>query len=251
MTNCSTRFCSKKPKTGNMCEECREDKRRAEKFKPVIEKFIESIVAPPGFVKTTGTGYHNGIGGPEDWNKESPAWRKTTWVLVENKESGIAIAININPSPENRYKAGKKVPVRYVLEEISGTGSTCYKEDDGSWRTFDRLGIDSSFYIGGYGSDKIDVVATVEQQLKRIDEAKERSKKMVPIPGFGYSLHQDVLEEVKKKIQKGGSHTFTPSGFGTGHILSAKRGRYCTQLSAETAKFFGVAAIYDQTFDHD
>lgn len=74
---------------------------------------------------------------------------------------------------------------------------------------------------------------------------------MVSIPGFGFRIHQDNLEAVKKKIQNSGPHTFTPSGFGTGHILSTRGSRYSKPMPAETAKFFGVPVLYDETFDHD
>lgn len=250
MNTCSTPFCHKKT-TSKMCSDCRDDEQKAEKFKPVIKEFVDSIEPPPGFVKTTGAGHHSGIGGAEDWDKNAPWWRKSTWVLVENKEAGIAIAMNISHLPEQRWKAGKKAPLKYVVGEISVNGHTCYKAADGGWRTFDRRGVEDSFYLGGWSDEPIDVSKTLKEQLERIEKAKETSKKMVKIPGFGYSIHQDNLDAVKKKIQSGGSHTFTPAGFGTGHVLSTRRSRWGKLMPAETAKFFGVPALYDEQFDHD
>ncbi len=250
-TECSTRFCNKRPTANGMCSECCEEERRAEKLKPVIQAFIDSIEVP-GFVKTTGEGHHTGMGDVGSvWDKESPWWRKTTWVRLFNEEAGVSIAINVSRTPSTRYKAGKKIPFRGTLEDIAASGHTCYKNEAGSWLSFDRRGVEDSFYLGDYSPSVEELPTVIQEQLERIAKSKETSKKMLSIPGFGFRIHQDNLEAVKKKLQTGGSHSFTPSGFGTGHVLRAKKTRYSKQLSAETAAFFGVPAIYDETFDHD
>jgi hypothetical protein len=235
--------CYKCEESGKTCSECKENAEKRERLAPVVKAFVASIEAPPGFVKTTGRGFHNGFEKYDELNK--------TWVLLENAEAGIKIAINVDDLPRARYQAGKKVPCRFTLEDVSCSGHTCYKSEAGHWLSFDRRGVEDSFYLGDYGTPLAEFSKVFQEQLIRIEKSKETSKKMLKIPGFGFSVHQDQLEELKKKLRSGGSHTFTPAGFGTGHIVSTRRGRYGTKLPAETAKFFGVPELYDETFDHD
>lgn len=234
--------CYKCEVANGKCSDCAQRAVKVAKLAPAVKAFVDYIQAPSGFTKTSGRGHHNGI---ELWSSEC-----STWVLLENVEAGIRIAINIADEPSSRYKKGKKIPCRNTMEDLSCNGHTCYKTDTG-WKTFDRRGVGDSFYIGDNVEPVADVSRVIQEQIERIAVAKELTKQMVSIPGFGYSIHKDKLEEVKKKIQRGGSHTFTPSGFGTGHIVSTCQSRYATRMPAETAAFFGVSALYDQTFDHD
>lgn len=234
--------CYKCEKAGTQCGDCKERAKKVAKLAPAVRAFVDYIQAPSGFTKTSGRGHHNGI--------ELHSSECSTWVLLENVEAGIRIAINVADEPSSRYEKGEKIPCRNTMEDLSCNGHTCYKTDTG-WKTFDRRGVGDSFYMGDNVEPVADVSRVIQEQIERIATAKERSKKMVPIPGFGYSIHQDNLEEVKKKIQRGGSHTFTPAGFGTGHVVSTRRSRFATRMPAEIAAFFGVSALYDETFDHD
>jgi len=133
---------------------------------------------------------------------------------------------------------------------VNADGSTYYRTESGGWACFDRIGVDSSFY-GGSAEDPAE---TVREELERIEKAREVSKKMVSVPKFGWRVHQDALEELRAKIQRGGSHSFSPRGFGTGKRISARRpaGRYgVTRLPAETAEFFGVPVLWSEDFDCD
>lgn len=232
------------------CNGCKEKAAKTAALAPTVAAFVASVQAPAGFVKTTGRGTHTGMElYPED--KSRPWPNNSTWILLENVDAGIKIAINISDLPSQRYKAGEKLPITNTIDDLDCSGHTVFKTEKGGWATFDRRGVEDSFYLGSYGDSPADVSRVIQEQLVKIEASKETSKKMVTIPGFGYSVHQDQLESLKKKLASGQSHSFTPSGFGTGHRVSTKKSRYATKMPAETAKFFGVTALYDETFDHD
>lgn len=135
---------------------------------------------------------------------------------------------------------------------VAADGSTFFEEipGSGSWRTFDRRGIDSSFHAGSLE----DPAETVTAELHRIEKARERGKKMISIPEFGWRVHADDLPELKRELAAGKSHSFTPAGFGTGYRVSIKRppGRYgVKQLPNATAEFFGVPVLWAESLDCD
>jgi len=248
--------CNNRVSSNTVCVDCRKSEQQATKFKPVIRAFIDSFPVPEGFVKETGEGWHNGTTHEKNgaWdNSGQPWWRGTDYVLIRNEATGIVISCCISREPEmharwSKDKKPKRLPTKPVL---SASGHTAFKAESGSWRSFDRRGVSDSFYLGAYGDTAGDIERVIQEQVDLVAKSRERSKHMVSIPGFGYSVHQDQLEEVRKRIQGGGTQTFTPGGFGTGHRLSTRRSRYSKQMPAETAAFFGVPALYDDTFDHD
>jgi len=245
MTNCY-----KCEKAKGKCDSCRENSAKIAALAATVAAFVESVQAPAGFVKTTGRGTHTGMElYPEDKSRPWPS--NSTWILLENVDAGIKIAINVSDIPSQRYKAGKKIPCRNTFDDLDCSGHTVFKTERGGWSTFDRRGIEDSFYLGNYSDPPADVSRVIQEQLAKIAVSKETSKKMVKIPGFGYSVHQDELEALKKKLAMGRSHSFTPAGMGTGHRLSTKPSRFATKMPFETAEFFGVVALYDETFDHD
>ena len=239
--------CYKCKEANGECNDCKENAAKAAALAPTVAAFVASVQAPAGFVKSSGRGFHSGF---ELWPEDKDKMSGSTWILLENVDAGIKIAINVSDLPSQRYSKGEKLPITNTVDDLDCNGHTVFKGAKG-WLSFDRRGIEDSFYLGNYGESPTDVSRVIQEQLVRIEEAKETSKKMVAIPGFGFSVHQDQLEALKKKLASGQSHSFTPSGFGTGHRVSTKRSRYATKMPAETAKFFGVTALYDETFDHD
>jgi hypothetical protein len=255
MPNTKCLHCSNRVSTNKVCVDCRRSEQQATKFKPVIRAFIDSFPVPEGFVKETGEGWHNGTTHEKNggWGIGQPWWRGSDYVLIRNEAAGIAISCCVSRAPEmhrewTKGKKPKKLPAKPVL---SASGHTCFKAESGFWASFDRRGVSDSFYLGAYGDTAGDIERVIQEQIALVGRSREASKHMVSIPGFSYRVHQDNLEAMKKRIQSGASQTFTPSGFGTGHRLSTRRSRYSKQMPAETAAFFGVDALYDDTFDHD
>jgi hypothetical protein len=234
-------YCTKHPRNGRICSGCKLKRLQAERFKKTVAAFIDSVELP-GFTKTVTPNKD------EFWSgKKRPWWMQSTCVALENTETCIKIRINVShgPTMHAETRGGKKKPY------VHGDGHTEWKTESGHWASFDRLGVSDSFYIGAYGDNGSDISETLLQQVIRVGESRERSEHMVSIPGFGYRVHQDNLDALKKKIQSGGSHSFTPNGFGTGHRVSTRPSRYAVRMPQETAAFFGVGALYDETFDHD
>lgn len=130
------------------------------------------------------------------------------------------------------------------------SGTTEFVGDQGSWRTFDRRGVEDSFYTGSLR----DPAEVVKEQLERIEKSREVGKQMISVPNFGWRVHRDALPKIKEKLRNGGSHFFTPSGFGTGYRVSVRRPshRYGVEkLSAETAAFFDVPVLWAESVDCD
>jgi hypothetical protein len=118
----------------------------------------------------------------------------------------------------------------------------------GSWCTFDRRGIDDSFYTGS----ATDPAEVVREQLERIAKCREASVHYISIPGWRYNIHKDQLSEVKETLKQGGSHLFTPHGMGTAHRISIRPTcSYASRLPAQTAKFFDAPVLYAETLDWD
>jgi hypothetical protein len=219
-------YCHKHPRADKVCSECKTEEKQAEKFKPVVQAFIDDFPVPAGFTKTTGEGWHNGMTHEPTPNfyQETPWWRSTRFVMIENVEAGIRIACCVSNGPEMHApwdeKRTKRLPAKPVL---SGNGHTCYKGELG-WRTFDRHGVSDSFYLGAFGDG--DIAQIIQEQLDLIEKARERSKHMISIPGFSYRVHKDELEAMKARLKSGQSQSFTPAGFGTGHSLSTRKSRW-------------------------
>jgi hypothetical protein len=246
--------CSNRVTTNQVCADCRRSEQQATRFKPTVRAFIDSFPVPEGFVKETGEGWHNGTTHTKDglWG-EQPWWRGTDYVLIRNEAAGIIISCCVSRAPEMHWawskdKKPKKLPAKPVL---SASGHTCFLTERGWWASFDRRGVSDSFYLGAYGNPAGAIQSVIQEQLGEVARSREASKHMVQVPGFGYSVHRDNLEEMRKRIQGGASQAFTPSGFGTGHRLSTWPSPRAVRMPQETATFFGVSALYDETFDHD
>jgi hypothetical protein len=105
---------------------------------------------------------------------------------------------------------------RFSYESI-GIGHTTFTTAKGT-RTFDRTGVEDSFYVHLYDG-VAGVQAKIEGQLKRVGESRERIKGMIDIPGINWLTTPEGKEEITKKLKAGKCHEFRPSGFGTGNVL--------------------------------
>ena len=95
----------------------------------------------------------------------------------------------------------------------------------------------------------------MQEQLERIEKRREYYRSAVSIPGLPYTVAPDGVEDLRKRLAKHGSLSFTPSGFGTGYMVSKRKppgyqygGK---QASPELEKFLGHAPLYITTMDCD
>ena len=130
------------------------------------------------------------------------------------------------------------------------SGHTSFTTTQGT-RTFDRTGVDDSFHVG-LCDDVADIRTKIERELKRIAESRARISDSIPVPQIGFLVTPESRAEISAKLKKGGSHSFTPSGFGTGYRLSTRQqSRYDQRASQALEAFFSASPIYMQTLDCD
>jgi hypothetical protein len=118
---------------------------------------------------------------------------------------------------ENYWYAGEnRLNQKYVLSNLKdeikftfnpgGDGTTSFKVKDG-WRTFDRIGVESSFYWKHFnykGAPKVYLNEVLNEQLERIAKSREYSKTAITIPQIGFSVSPDGLRRLKEAFKKKG-----------------------------------------------
>jgi hypothetical protein len=138
-----------------------------------------------------------------------------------------------------------------------GSGHTRFQTDKGAWLSFDRRGVEDSFYWKPLDKDtrETDPNKIIAEQLERIAKRQEYYRSAVSIPGIPFTVTPDGIEDLKKRLTKDGSVSFMPSGFGTGYVVTRRKPKvlkYGNKRAApETEKFFGQAPLYITTFDAD
>jgi hypothetical protein len=146
----------------------------------------------------------------------------------------------------------KKDDIEFIFRS-GGPGTCKFKIGDG-WRTFDRRGVDDSFYWKPlYKGHEVNLEETFEELFKRIAKSREFSLTAINVPEIGHSVSPERLTTLKGELNKKGSISFYPSGFGTGYNITKKTTRRFGVKRATKAleDFFGVAPLFIETFDCD
>lgn len=158
----------------------------------------------------------------------------------------------------------KKAPLTFTLKSItddikiefdqSGSGHTSFKAENGNWRTFDRVGVDDSFYFfHSWSGKKEDCNQIVKEQLERIEKARAYQKTALQIPSIPFTVAPDELPAMKTRLKQMGYLTFMPAGFGTGYTVAQRRKSptYAQRASAALEQFLGCSPLFVSTFDAD
>jgi hypothetical protein len=140
----------------------------------------------------------------------------------------------------------------------SGCGHTRFKIDGRGWLTFDRLGVEDSFYhlpMWQGDTNKLSLNTIVEQQLARIEQNRLHELKAVTVPGIGFRVSPERADQLKIEIKERGHVTFMPSGFGTGYIVAKKPQQGCRfgekRASQALETFLGHSPLYVCPMDCD
>lgn len=136
-----------------------------------------------------------------------------------------------------------------------GFGTTSFKVGDG-WRTFDRRGVEDSFYWKPFSFEKgkkIDFKALFAEHLERIEKRRDYHKTAITVPDIKFTVSPERLVTLKTELNKRGYISFHPSGFGTGYnILKRSTRRYGVRRgSADLEKFFGISPLFIESLDCD
>jgi len=138
--------------------------------------------------------------------------------------------------------------------QAAGAGSTSFGTAHG-WRTFDRAGVEDSFYV-----EAEDTAAAVDEkvaaQVARVAESRERIARSEAVPGLpgNWLVTPERKAEIRARLAGGGTHQFQPAGFGTGYAVRTRRAPGYAPLPRETAAFFGLPGgvhLYAMPLDCD
>ena len=155
----------------------------------------------------------------------------------------IECRITADVAPKtHRTHAGK------TIVDIDGT--VAFNRGDG-WRSFDRVGVESSFYWDT--TDDVSLEDTLAAQIARGVKARDDSRTRHEVPGTTFQLTDERLAELKQQLADFGRCSLTPSGFGTGFTFSTARprGAYVTAGTEAQRAFFDVDALWVESFDCD
>lgn len=193
---------------------------------PSVKRMLRDIATPDGFDRNV---------------HQEPAtkWFRAFWVL-ELTTSDVKVSIDFSGDRTSFALAN---------------GHVSFKAPDG-WRSYDRYGVEDSFYISNPLMDREpgDPIAQTNEVIRRfieerIPESLARIARSESVPGIPFSVTPEQKVKISKKLRAGQTHSFMPSGFGTGYTLSPKSDRYSTP-DAKLKKFFGVG-VWVSTFDAD
>lgn len=186
-----------------------------------LRKFIPTLPTLPGF---TGK-----------WEEDS------SWFDGESRKFERYVLANATDQIEFHFNLG-------------GGGTTKFKVADGSTRTFDRRGVEDSFYWAAFdykGAETPVMSEVFAAQLERIAKSRKFFETSVVIPQIGFSTSPEGLAKLKKTLQAKGHQTFTPSGFGTGYTLSGKSMGFGSRATPALEEFLGISPVYVQSMDCD
>lgn len=141
-----------------------------------------------------------------------------------------------------------------------GVGSTEFVKEPNkggdSWLTFDRRGVEASFYhepFGDWDKEVYDLNKIVKEQLKRIKEQRKYYQDALQVPGIPFTVSPKELEVMKVKLRRGDFVNFMPGGFGTGYVISTSvRNLHGTKRATkEMETFFGVSSLFISPIECD
>lgn len=152
------------------------------------------------------------------------------------------------------YIVAKEGDVEFRFD-VTGCGHTDFTIEGGKRGTFDRLGVEDSFYWLVWGGEFKDLNAIVVEQFKRIKKSRAFYKKAIEVPTLPFKVAPSRVVELKRQLQKYGSVTFTPGGFGTGYVVSKNSVQEFKwggkRADVELEEFLGHSPLYVSSFDSD
>lgn len=184
------------------------------------QEYVDAVVAPDGFTKKV----------------SEETWGKQVSILVSLKSEDVEVKWSFS-----------KEQVR--SDDTSVTGTTNYKAPDGKWYTFDRPGVDQSFYDWFM----CEPMKYFEEQVTKAKEAIERQRlePVVEVPGTKINVTEKRRKQIMADLKSGKSARITPSGFGVGFDLSTKKSSQWSKSVPAMATFFGVPKLYGDQLDCD
>lgn len=140
-----------------------------------------------------------------------------------------------------------------LIFKQGGGGTTRYKGKEG-WYSFDRTGVEDSFYWKPWNNETVDLNVLVTNQIDRVAKKREYLRTAIRIPDVNYTVAPDGVDALKKQLRDKGIVVFTPSGFGIGYRLLRKQPRHpfgTRRANKELEAFFELKPLWLESFDAD
>jgi hypothetical protein len=192
------------------------DDKRYKKRLAELERYVKKIKVPDGF---------------------SAAWVDDDWdrshkVFVVKKEGEVELIFRPGCDGTTKFKAG------------------------GTWRSFDRRGVESSFYWAPLydGDERPSADDLIAGELRRVADKVAYYETAVKVPDVGYTVSPDGVARLKKELKERGYLSFSPSGFGTGYRVLKKRPAHSygvRRAKPELENFLEVSPLWIESFDAD
>lgn len=185
--------------------------------------YVESMTAPDGFTQSM---------------REDRFGRMTCEYIVFKSDDVVV-----------EFGLGEKDKEWEALPSPCGMSGTVNFKVHGKWYTFDRPGIEQSFY----DDFRADPQAILEAQIVRARAEIERMSKStyVQVPGTQITLEATHKKKISDDLKAGKGAQITPAGMGIGYALSTKKQSQWSHPVPAMAKFFGVTKLYADTLDCD
>jgi hypothetical protein len=208
-----------------------------------LQPIVDAFQTPDGFIRETGEGRADRQSHYTEWGGKRTEGR---WLRLTSPS--VVIVLNY-PDKSTLCHAGSIIADghTYYLDPINPDG----------WYTFDRTGVDDSFYLSApcdWDKDGLDLTKKVQEQLDRIRERLAKSLAAGPridIPHTGFSVTQGGKVKITERLLGGQGYSLTPSGFGRGLNLRTRRTSHWDKYRPDLAAFFGVPEVWVSEFDHD
>lgn len=153
-----------------------------------------------------------------------------------------------------------------IVFRMGGPGSTNFRIGE-KWYTFDRRGVDDSFYWLPWGTRErktpLDIAAIIREQIERVKDRRLFHERALDVPGIGFKIDPETKAKYIEALKAPNGHiTFTPSGFGTGYTVArfdhvTKNGsgfagyQRWKRASAALDDFFSVGPLWIERIDCD
>jgi len=128
---------------------------------------------------------------------------------------------------------------------------TRYKAKGGEY-TFDRRGIDASFYF--HSVEHLPKQIAEEREKVKAAQARLSQSNKFNLGPVQVMITPERLQQIVDLLKAGKVYQYHPSGFGTGYTFTTTRQPYCrfetAKASAELVRLVG-APIYVSSFDAD
>jgi len=95
-----------------------------------------------------------------------------------------------------------------------------------------------------------EVIKDTAEKVKQKQDKIGRSLD-VPVAGGVWKVTPEGIEQIKKDLRMGRSHTFAPHGMGIGYHVSMNKTQYSNRADKRTEDALGISPLYIEQYDHD